>query len=100
MPRPIIVFASCDCVKKSQVAIQALFQESFDGELIHFTMVCLLCDTPCLIAEPFNNYADLKRCEEEVMDYLAKSESDYYLELVMTGKTYSRPPVLHKKGHT
>lgn len=90
--KPIIVFASCGCVKKTEVAIQALFQESFDGEYIHFTMRCLLCDVTCLITEPFDGYADLKRCEEEVMTFLDSDESKVYLDLALKGRTYSKSP--------
>ncbi len=90
--RPFFVFAECTCVKPGTLAIQALFQKTFDGEFIHFDMRCMHCNQECLIKEPFEDYDSVASAEQEVMDWLASDKSEDYLRLALTGKTYSIPP--------
>ena len=87
--RPILVFAECSCIQPGTLAIQALFQTDFDGSCVHFTMRCLHCDKECLIKEPFEDYELLPRMELEVMDWLDSNNSDNFLQLALTGRTYS-----------
>lgn len=91
MARPILVFANCDCVGKKALSVQALFQISFDGKVIHFKMQCLYCDKVCHIKEDFDDYPNLKEMEKEVMKFLKLKSSDFLFQLAITGRTMSIP---------
>ena len=87
--KPLLCFSECECVKKGNVTIHVLFQKGFDGKFIFFEMRCLFCDKVLQIEEPFEHYSDFREIEAEVMSFLSKKESDYYLKLALEGKTYS-----------
>jgi hypothetical protein len=89
--RPILCFASCSCVGRKALSIQALFQRNFDGEYIHFQLRCLYCDKVCEIKELFEDYPDLMYPEKEVMKFLEKKSSDFLLQLAKKGRTMSIP---------
>lgn|SRR3990167_9082151 len=91
MTRPTFCFASCSCVGRKALSIQALFQKRYDGEYIHFRLVCLYCDKVCEVKELFEDYPDIATAQKEVMRFLETKESDSLLVLVKTGKTQSLP---------
>jgi len=78
----------CDCVPKDMYSIQALFQTSFDGELVHFKMVCLFCDHNSKIKENLDNCARLAQVEKDIFQSLEEGAFPFLLQLTFEGKTY------------
>lgn len=86
-----LIFAYCSCVQHEKVSVNALIQKTFDGELVHFDLVCLYCDKVSQIVEDIDGCLELDRMEKDVMRYLLDEESFAILELALTGKTYTIP---------
>ena len=96
---PILVLADCSCVQKDTLAIQALFQEEFDGRYVHFRMQCLFCDAEYKIKEESEDFSLLPEAEGEVMLWLEKDSSDYLLQACLDGVTVSIPHEYKERGN-
>jgi len=96
--KPILCFASCNCIEDKGLSIQALFQKTFDGEFIYFELRCLYCDAVNNIKESIDECELLTELEGGVMDFLSKDESGNLLKLAMEGRTYSNPKKYNQKS--
>ena len=85
---PIICLAKCCCVPKDALAIKALYQKTFDGEFIHFEMICLFCDKMVRVKETIESANDFLKAERKFLKLLEEPSFYGFLsQLVREGKT-------------